>query len=179
MMALTVEFRTRRNVVAKVAARKVTQFGPQNTIRVRAGSWVAITIERKQPPITLSKRGRCPSASSKPPRTYLPHTRQKTLLILGLQRPAARLGAGDKFICPKSDVASLYIRSPQSAVKWFGFFGQRSEFFGQPFMDLCFGIEMRASDELMPCTRAKTSNPCSSRRECAFGTPRDRGMRVP
>ena len=33
----------------------------------------------------------------------------------------------------------------RSAVKWFGFFGQRSAFFGQPFMDLCFGIEIRAS----------------------------------
>jgi hypothetical protein len=85
--------------------------------------------------------------------------------IHGLQRPASRLVPGGKFSI--------------SAIKWFGFFGQRSAFFGQPFMDLCVGIEIRASDELMPCTRAKTCNPCSSRRECAFGTPRDRGMRVP
>ena len=27
------------------------------------------------------------------------------------------------------------------------FFGPRPVFFGQPFMDLCFGIETRASDE--------------------------------
>jgi hypothetical protein len=39
------------------------------------------------------------------------------------------------------------VKSVRSAVKWFGFFGQRSAFFGQPFMDLCFGIEIRASDE--------------------------------
>jgi hypothetical protein len=25
------------------------------------------------------------------------------------------------------------------------FFGQRSAFFGQPFVDLCFGIEIRGS----------------------------------
>src|SRR5262245_872676 len=33
----------------------------------------------------------------------------------------------------------------RSAVKRFDFFGQRPAFFGQPFMDLCFGIEIRAS----------------------------------
>src|SRR5262249_41903021 len=37
----------------------------------------------------------------------------------------------------------------RSAVKDFDFFGQRPAFFGPPFMDLCFGIEIRAamSDE--------------------------------
>src|SRR5215831_21408934 len=33
----------------------------------------------------------------------------------------------------------------RSALKDFDFFGQRPAFFGPPFMDLCFGIEIRAA----------------------------------
>jgi hypothetical protein len=36
-------------------------------------------------------------------------------------------------------------------VKRFGFFRQPA-FFGQPFMDLCFGIEIRASRRAIPYT---------------------------
>jgi hypothetical protein len=34
-----------------------------------------------------------------------------------------------------------------------GFFGQRSAFFGQPFIDLCFGIEIRASDDALHASK--------------------------
>jgi len=77
-----------------------------------------------QPPSPLSVQ-HLPAAENIP----ISHEAEN-IAIHGLQRPAARLVPGGKFICPKTDVASLYIRSPQSAVKWFGFFGQRSAFFG-------------------------------------------------